>query len=122
MTCAFCKYEFCWACGGSATNEEDHFRGRGCGVGMMDEKVKPGDHLKLKKPNVKPGEPAEPRIGTEDHILWLFKKPFCCASACGRCGFVFCEVIKYILIFIFAPLIFLVYWEYVQLKNIWQND
>ena len=121
MTCAFCKYEFCWACGGSATNEEDHFRGRGCGVGMMDEKVKPGDHLKLKKLDVKPGEQV-PRIGTEDHILWLFKKPFCCASSCGRCGFVFCEVIKYILIFIFAPLIFLVYWEYVQLKNIWQND
>ena len=48
MTCAFCKYEFCWSCGASATAEERHFDlGRGCGVEMMDESIKPGDHLKL---------------------------------------------------------------------------
>ena len=48
MTCAFCKYEFCWACGESATNAENHFGAlRGCGVAMMDENVKPGDHLKI---------------------------------------------------------------------------
>ena len=50
MTCGFCKYEFCWACGASATNEENHFGAfRGCGVKMMDENVKPGDHLKLNR-------------------------------------------------------------------------
>ena len=48
MTCAFCKYEFCWSCGASATNAERHFDiGRGCGVQVMDDKIKPGDHLKL---------------------------------------------------------------------------
>lgn len=45
MTCAFCKYEFCWACGESATTEERHFElGRGCGVAMMDETAKPNSH------------------------------------------------------------------------------
>ena len=52
MTCAFCKYEFCWACGASATNAENHFGlDRGCGVNKMNEDVKPGvyTHLYLKK-------------------------------------------------------------------------
>lgn len=44
MTCAFCNYDFCWACGGSASREDNHFGFmRGCGVKMMDESVKPGD-------------------------------------------------------------------------------
>ena len=47
MTCGYCKYEFCWACGASATAEEKHFQGNGCGVKMMDENVRPGDHLKI---------------------------------------------------------------------------
>ena len=46
MTCAFCKFEFCWVCGESATNKENHFGlTRGCGTEMMDESAKPGDHL-----------------------------------------------------------------------------
>lgn len=50
MTCGFCKYEFCWACGTSATSAENHFgSGRGCGVGMMEANIKPGDHLKKRK-------------------------------------------------------------------------
>ena len=50
MTCGFCKYEFCWSCGASATNAERHFdSGRGCGVKKMDDRVKPGDHLKITK-------------------------------------------------------------------------
>ena len=50
MTCGLCKYEFCWACGASATNAENHFGAfRGCGIGMMEENIKPGDHLKIKK-------------------------------------------------------------------------
>ena len=54
MTCGFCKYEFCWACGGSATTAENHFGNfRGCGVRMMDENVKPGDHLKIRRINIR---------------------------------------------------------------------
>ena len=48
MTCAFCQYEFCWACGASATTAENHFGAyNGCGIGMMEENIKPGDHLKI---------------------------------------------------------------------------
>ena len=44
MTCGFCQYEFCWACGASASSADNHFGAlRGCGVAMMDESVKPGD-------------------------------------------------------------------------------
>lgn len=43
MTCYLCGYEFCWACGGSASPGENHFSGNGCGVKQMDESVKPGD-------------------------------------------------------------------------------
>ena len=44
MTCAFCEYEFCWGCGKSATQADRHFEpGRGCGVEMMDESIRPGD-------------------------------------------------------------------------------
>ena len=25
MTCAYCEYEFCWACGGSASKDDNHF-------------------------------------------------------------------------------------------------
>ena len=43
MTCYVCKYEFCWACGASATNADNHFSGfNGCGVRMMDDTVKAG--------------------------------------------------------------------------------
>ena len=43
MTCGFCSYEFCWACGASSTSADNHFGFmRGCGVGMMDESAKPG--------------------------------------------------------------------------------
>ena len=46
MTCAFCEYEFCWACGASATIKENHYGpGRGCGVSLMEENVKPNSHL-----------------------------------------------------------------------------
>ena len=47
MTCGFCGYEFCWACGASASGADNHFGlMRGCGVKMMDENVKPGDGRK----------------------------------------------------------------------------
>ena len=37
MTCGFCEYEFCWACGQSASAADRHYEAfRGCGVGMMD--------------------------------------------------------------------------------------
>ena len=43
MTCALCKYEFCWACGESASSADRHFSAmRGCGVRMMDDTVKAG--------------------------------------------------------------------------------
>ena len=43
MTCALCKYEFCWACGESASSADRHFGAmRGCGVRMMDDTVKAG--------------------------------------------------------------------------------
>lgn len=42
MTCAFCKYQFCWACSASATYDDHHFEtGRGCGVGLMEQGIKP---------------------------------------------------------------------------------
>ena len=47
MTCWFCQYEFCWACGESATGGDGHWSGSGCGVGMMDSNIRPGDHLKM---------------------------------------------------------------------------
>ena len=44
MTCGVCCYEFCWACGGSASSEDRHFDAfNGCGVRMFDEKVKAGE-------------------------------------------------------------------------------
>ena len=48
MTCAFCNYEFCWACGASATKNDNHYVRKdgaswgSCGVKMMDEDAKPG--------------------------------------------------------------------------------
>ena len=45
MTCAFCDYHFCWACGGSASSADNHWGGNGCGIGMMESNIKPGDHL-----------------------------------------------------------------------------
>ena len=52
MTCGYCNYEFCWACGASATSKDDHFgaTGTGCGIGMMEEGVKPGQQPR-QKPN-----------------------------------------------------------------------
>ena len=48
MTCGFCGYEFCWVCGASATAEDNHFGVlRGCGVDIMDDTKRPGDHLKI---------------------------------------------------------------------------
>ena len=42
MTCQFCSYEFCWACGASASADDRHFSFfNGCGVKMMDKNVKP---------------------------------------------------------------------------------
>ena len=50
MTCGFCEYEFCWACGQSASNADNHYGLlRGCGVKMMDDKAKPGDGRKTSK-------------------------------------------------------------------------
>ena len=51
MTCALCGYEFCWACGGSAGSEDNHFSafGGGCGIGMMTEGIKPGDGVEQNK-------------------------------------------------------------------------
>ena len=41
MTCGFCRYQFCWACGASASTEDNHFGPmRGCGVRMMDQTAK----------------------------------------------------------------------------------
>ena len=38
MTCAFCKYEFCYFCGGSANSSSNHWvPGFGCGATMMGE-------------------------------------------------------------------------------------
>ena len=40
MTCGVCGYEFCWACGESASRADGHFRpGRGCGAAQMDENI-----------------------------------------------------------------------------------
>ena len=49
MTCGFCKYEFCWARGESASSADNHFGlTRGCGVKMMDDTVKPRS-MKMKE-------------------------------------------------------------------------
>ena len=46
MTCTFCKYQFCWVCGESATTEEKHFGiWRDCGTKENDASARPGDHL-----------------------------------------------------------------------------
>lgn len=50
MTCSFCRYEFCWSCRASASAEDKHFElMRGCGVPLIDDSVKPGDHLKINR-------------------------------------------------------------------------
>lgn len=73
MTCAFCKYEFCWACGASATTAERHFEpGRGCGVKMMDENVKPGDHLNLEPYKPPCGGHCSPRVLSVLKFIGLF--------------------------------------------------
>ena len=44
MTCGLCEYEFCWACGASASSADHHLGCmRGCSVKMMDDQIKPGD-------------------------------------------------------------------------------
>ena len=54
MTCYLCEYEFCWACGASASMADRHFvRGRGCGAAMLDENVRAYDHTKLDKTDEK---------------------------------------------------------------------
>ena len=41
MTCAFCRYQFCWACSESASLDDNHFQpNNGCGVRMMDATAK----------------------------------------------------------------------------------
>ena len=105
MTCLFCNYQFCWSCGASATSEERHFSaGKGCGVKMMDENVKPGDHLLIQE--------------QED------KK--CCAPSCfGRCGRygpMIKEGLIYVLIFLFCPIICLFYVPYSIIGENWRGD
>ena len=70
MTCGFCKYEFCWSCGQSATSGENHWNGNGCGVLMMDSSIRPGDHLRIAPKVQKVGE------GICIAILGLLASPF----------------------------------------------
>ena len=68
MTCQVCKYEFCWACGASASNKEDHFNPynpKNCGAKMMDETV---------KPNTKKSGEGEKKTITFSLSLWIFIK------------------------------------------------
>ena len=96
MTCAFCKYEFCWACGASVTTAERHFEpGRGCGVKMMDESVKPGDHLNL--------EPYKPPCG-------------------GYCSPRVLEVLKFIGLFLIFPLWALWNVNYNMQRDYWRDS
>ena len=102
MTCLFCKYEFCWSCGASATNAEKHFEaGRGCGVKMMDENVKPGDHLRIQEEEEKN-----------------------CCKACwrGRACPRLCSALKFIPLFLFFPLIALFKFEYYMLSDICKSN
>ena len=97
MTCLFCSYEFCWACGGSATRADRHFEfGRGCGVKQMDDTVKPGDHM------------AELELKCSDEIF----EPFYMFSVFVIFHYMRCPSCKSILIFLLffllAPLIGLV--------------
>ena len=41
MTCLFCSYEFCWYCGGDASNGSGHWNGFGCGASMMRDQAPP---------------------------------------------------------------------------------
>ena len=89
MTCAFCKYEFCWVCGASATSGDKHFEmGSGCGVAMMDENAAPGAY--------------DGTQGKKKIVLRYAK----------RIG-------KELLIFIFFPLIALVMVPYTIMKGFW---
>ena len=41
MTCLFCKYEFCYHCGGNASSGSNHFDpGLGCGAGQYGDTFK----------------------------------------------------------------------------------
>ena len=97
MTCLFCSYEFCWACGGSATLPDRHYTfGRGCGVKFFDDTVRPGDHL------------AELELRFSDEIF----KPLYVFSVFiifHRMRFPSCKSIMiFFLFFLLAPLITLV--------------
>ena len=100
MTCLFCKYQFCWSCSASATTEERHFSaGQGCGVKMMDEKVRPGDHLKIQE--------------QEQKKCCKWRAPACC----GRHGPTIMTGLTYVLLFLFFPLIALVYVPYAYIGS-----
>ena len=89
MTCVFCKYQFCWACGQSAVVGDDHFGalGNGCGVAMMDENIKPGDHLLIKK------------------------------DKCSRCKRIGLQALKILVFIIFYPLILVFYLPFTMAKE-----
>ena len=100
MTCGFCHYEFCWACGASASVGERHFdAGNGCGVYMMDENIKPGDHLKIRKSRCRR----------------------CCRHSHCPCNPTLLKMLKWIGIFLFFPVVFLVYINYTILTVIWNE-
>ena len=96
MTCGFCEYEFCWVCGASATNEDNHFGVlRGCGVDIMDDTKRPGDHLKF------------------DHQKTTRR---------NRCKYRAAFVGKVILCIIFYPLIVVFVWPLLMARDSLENS
>ena len=110
MTCAYCKYDFCWACGKSASSEDNHWSmgGNGCGVGMMEVGIRPGDHLRWNGWNLRLKRFAKGLgwfiLGCILYIPWLiFICPILCALMCyentyrtnGKCASFFLAIVGF---------------------------
>ena len=99
MTCGFCRYEFCWACQGSAGPEDNHFNGNGCGVAQMDENVRPGDGV---DPLSQPRPEESQREQTQ--CCHRYRTPQYRRNCKIKCKFVWLRILAVLVFILLMPL------------------